>query len=132
MTDDPRIPHLRLVPPPARPASGRPVPEDYGLTLDDLNIPYAPGRVGVVLAVLITLASAVAEAWWDLRGGRALAAAGSLLYGGMLGAFGGLGAFVLVHWADPLIGRMWPVYGRLRRYREALADARRASGDEGA
>lgn len=129
MADEPKTPHLRLAALHGRPAPGRPVPEDYGLTLDDLDIRYAPGRAGAVLAVAITAASAVAEAWWDLRGGRLLGSLGSLLYGGLLGAFGGLGAFALVYWADPLVGRLWPVYGRLRRYREALAEARRASGE---
>ena len=39
---------------------------------------------------------------------------------------------VLVHWCDPLVGMGWPVYARLRRYREDLAAARAAErGNEG-
>ncbi len=113
-------------------ASARPIPEDYGLTPDDLRIWYAPGRAGAVLAVLATTGTAVAEA---IAGARhadpwILGAVGGLFHGGLLGGFAGLGLLVLVHWCDPLIGRAWPEYARLRRYRDALASAR-AAGQAG-
>lgn len=104
----------------------RPIPEDYGLTAEDLRIWYSPGRAGVLLALLVTVGLALSYAidgsrqsdpwiWGALLG---------LLYGAFFGGFAGLGALVLIHWADPLLGRLWPVYGRLRLYRDALQAAR--------
>lgn len=130
-----RPPHLKLAIDNAtadtRHRGARPIPEDYGLTAADLRIWYAPGRAGVGLALLIAAGAAVAQA---IEGARysdpwVLGAFSGLLYGLFIGAAAGLGAMVLVLWADPLIGRAWPVYGRLRRYREALAVARRAEGE---
>lgn len=115
----------------AHPDAARPVPEDYGLNAADLRIRYAPGRVGAVLLLAITATTALVEA---VAGARhvepwPLGAVTGLLYGVFLGGFCGLGAMVLVHWCDPLLGRVWPTYGRLRRYREALSAARKAEKD---
>lgn len=117
--------------------AARPVPEDYGLTPADLRIWYAPGRVGAVLALVATVGMAALEAYEGARGAESwlLGALGGLLYGGLIGGFAGLGLLVLVHWCDPMVGWIWPVYARLRRYREDLAAARtaeRSAGGHGA
>lgn len=114
----------------ARAGRARPIPEDYGLTAADLRIWYAPGRVGAVLAVLVAAGSALMQA---IDGARwsdpwILGALSGLFSGAFIGGLAGLGAMVMVHWTDPLLGRLWPPYGRLRRYREALSEARRAEG----
>ncbi len=114
--------------------AARPIPEDYGLTPADLRIWYAPGRVGALLALAATAGMAALEAWSGLRSvdGWVLGVLGGLLYGALFGGFAGLGLMVLVHWCDPLVGMAWPVYARLRRYREDLAAARAAErGNEG-
>lgn len=108
--------------------AARPVPEDYGLEAGDLRLWYSPGRAGAILMVASTLGLAVERAF----DGAAhtlpqwLGAAVGFLYGALVGGFVGLGAMVLLIWCDPLLGRSWPTYGRLRRYREALAAARAA------
>ncbi|MDQ2105527.1 hypothetical protein [Azospirillum isscasi] len=106
-------------------AAARPVPEDYGLTRDDLRIWYAPGRVGALLALAATVWMAGVQAYdaGRLSDPWILGALPGLLYGAMIGGFAGLGLLVLVHWCDPLVGMAWPVYARLRRYRDALAAA---------
>ncbi len=111
--------------------AARPIPEDYGLSPADLRIWYAPGRVGAVLALTATVGMAAVQAYGGARmtDPWILGALGGLLYGGLIGGFAGLGLLVLVHWCDPMLGLAWPVYGRLRRYREALAAARAAEGD---
>jgi len=133
MNEPPPYRHLRLaasndLSADARAGRARPIPEDYGLTAADLRIWYAPGRVGAVLAGLIAVGTALMQAidgarWsepWILR------AVSGLLSGAFIGGLAGLGAMVVVHWIDPLVGRAWPSYGRLRLYREALSQARRA------
>ncbi|HYG87485.1 MAG TPA: hypothetical protein VD978_14595 [Azospirillum sp.] len=108
--------------------AARPVPEDYGLEAGDLRLWYSPGRAGAILMVAATLGLAVERAF----DGAAhtlpqwLGAVVGFFYGALLGGFVGLGAMVLLIWCDPLFGRIWPTYGRLRRYREALAAARAA------
>lgn len=111
--------------------AARPVPEDFGLTPEDLRIRYAPGRAGAVLALAATAGTAGLQALDGVRYADPwiLGAVGGLLYGTLIGGFAGLGLLALVHWCDPLIGWAWPAYARLRRYREALAAARAASGD---
>lgn len=113
--------------------AARPIPEDYGLAAADLRIWYSPGRAGAVLALLATLGMASTEAFSGARYSDPwiLGALGGLLYGGLIGGFGGLGLLVLVHWCDPLIGMAWPQYARLRRYRDALAAARAAEERDG-
>ncbi|WP_448206171.1 hypothetical protein [Azospirillum sp. sgz302134] len=108
--------------------TARPVPEDYGLTPADLRIWYAPGRVGALLALAATAGMAALQAYDGARVSDPwlLGALGGLLYGALIGGFAGLGLLVLVHWCDPMVGWAWPVYARLRRYREALAAARAA------
>ncbi|WP_200477464.1 hypothetical protein [Azospirillum brasilense] len=106
-------------------AAARPVPEDYGLTREDLRIWYAPGRVGAALAVAATVGMAAVQAY---EAGRLsdpwiLGALPGLLTGTLIGGFAGMGLMVLVHWCDPLVGMAWPAYARLRRYRDALAAA---------
>ncbi len=116
---------------PLRPEAARPVPEDYGLTAADLRLWYAPGRVGTALGLLIAAGNAAAQAIAGAARAEPwiLGAVSGLFEGAFLGGLAGLGAMVLVHWADPLVARLWPPYGRLRLYREALSEARRA--DEG-
>lgn len=106
-------------------AAARPVPEDYGLTQEDLRIWYAPGRVGALLALAATVGMAGIQAYdaGRLSDPWILGALPGLLYGALIGGFAGLGLMVLVHWCDPLVGMAWPVYARLRRYRDALAAA---------
>ena len=106
-------------------AAARPVPEDYGLTPEDLRIWYAPGRVGALLALAATVGMAGVEAYdaGRLSDPWILGALPGLLYGALIGGFAGLGLMVLVHWCDPLVGLSWPAYARLRRYRDALAAA---------
>lgn len=108
--------------------AARPVPEDFGLTSADLRIPYAPGRVGALLAGIATVGMAGLQAYsgFVTSDPWILGLVVGLLYGGLIGGFAGLGLLVLVHWGDPVLGWLWPVYGRLRRYREALAAARAA------
>ncbi|SMH62698.1 hypothetical protein [Azospirillum agricola] len=149
MESSPPPPHLKLAvdngaaaAPPggaaARNGFARPIPEDYGLTAADLRIWYAPGRVGLILALLVAGGTALMQMLANLRYTPPsildwiLTALSGLLHGAFIGGLAGLGAMVLVHWIDPLIARSWPVYGRLRRYREALAQARRAGGDQAA
>ena len=108
--------------------AARPVPEDYGLEAEDLRLWYSPGRAGAILMAASTLGLAVERA---LDGAahtlpQWLGAVVGFFYGALLGGFVGLGAMVLLIWCDPLFGRWWPTYGRLRRYREALAAARAA------
>ena len=93
--------------------AARPVPEDYGLEAEDLRLWYSPGRAGAILMVVSTLGLAVERAV-------------GFCYGALLGGFVGLGGLVLLTWGDPILARAWPTYGRLRRYREALAAARAA------
>lgn len=106
--------------------AARPVPEDYGLEAEDLRLWYSPGRAGAILTVVATLGMAVNGA---IDGAahtlpQLLGAVVGFFYGALLGVFGGLGGMVLLLWCDPLVARSWPTYGRLRRYREALAAAR--------
>lgn len=108
--------------------AARPVPEDYGLEAGDLRLWYSPGRAGAILMVASTLGLAVERA---IDGAAHtlpswLGAMVGFCYGALLGGFAGLGAMVLLIWCDPMLGRWWPLYGRLRRYREALAAARAA------
>lgn len=106
--------------------AARPVPEDFGLTVEDLKISYSPGRAGSLLAIATTLVTAVYVGldWW-LWTNPWMSVLG-VLYGSLLGGFAGLGILALIHWCDPLLGSFWPTYARLRRYREALATARKA------
>lgn len=106
-------------------AAARPVPEDYGLTPEDLRIWYAPGRAGALLALAATVWMASVQAYdaGRLSDPWILGALPGLLYGALIGGFAGLGLMVLVHWCDPLVGMAWPAYARLRRYRDALAEA---------
>lgn len=106
-------------------ATARPVPEDYGLTREDLRIWYAPGRVGALLALAATVGMAGLQAYdaGRLSDPWILGALPGLLYGTLIGGFAGMGLMVLVHWCDPLVGMAWPAYARLRRYRDALAAA---------
>ena len=118
-------PHLKLAVDNARQETARPIPEDYGLTADDLRIWYAPGRVGVALALVVAAGTMIIQA---IEGARyaepwVLGALSGGIYGAFIGSFAGLGAMVAVIWADPLVARAWPTYGRLRRYRDALATA---------
>ncbi len=118
--------------PPSRTGPARPIPEDYGLTASDLRVWYAPGRAGAAVGLVIAAGTALIQA---IDGGRhadpwILGAVSGLLYGAFIGGLAGLGGMVLVLWADPVIGRLWPVYGRLRRYRDALAQARRAEPEQ--
>ncbi len=114
--------------------AARPVPEDYGLEAGDLRLWYSPGRAGAILMVVATLGVAVERAF----DGAAhtlpqwLGAVVGFFYGALLGGFAGLGGMVLLLWCDPLLARAWPTYGRLRRYREALAAARAAEERHGA
>ncbi|WP_448192288.1 hypothetical protein [Azospirillum sp. sgz301742] len=108
--------------------AARPVPEDYGLEAEDLRLWYSPGRAGAILTVLTTLGMAVNGA---IDGAahtlpQLLGAVVGFFYGALLGVFAGIGVMVLLLWCDPLLARSWPTYGRLRRYREALAAARAA------
>ncbi len=106
-------------------AAARPIPEDYGLTREDLRIWYAPGRVGVALALAATVGMAAVQAYdaGRLSDPWILGALPGLLTGTLIGGFAGMGLMVLVHWCDPLVGMVWPTYARLRRYRDALAAA---------
>ncbi|WP_175429706.1 hypothetical protein [Azospirillum argentinense] len=106
-------------------AAARPIPEDYGLTREDLRIWYAPGRVGVALALAATVGMAAVQAYdaGRLSDPWILGALPGLLTGTLIGGFAGMGLMVLVHWCDPLVGMAWPTYARLRRYRDALAAA---------
>ena len=112
-------------------AAARPVPEDYGLEAEDLRLWYSPGRAGAILMVTATLGLAVERAF----DGAAhtlpqwLGALVGFFYGALLGGFVGLGGMVLLLWLDPVLARSWPKYGRLRRYREAMAEARAAEAD---
>ena len=132
----PQQPHLKLAVDNAlasgvRPGAARPIPEDYGLTAAELRIWYAPGRAGVALALLIAAGAALSEAIDGAQHSQPwiLGALSGLLYGAFIGGLAGLGAMVVILWADPLVARLWPTYGRLRRYREALASARQADDD---
>ena len=114
--------------------AARPVPEDYGLEAGDLRLWYSPGRAGALLMVAAPLGMAVERA---IDGAahtlpQWLGAMVGFFYGALLGGFVGLGAMVLLIWCDPLFGRLWPTYGRLRLYREALAAARAAERHHGA
>lgn len=136
MNEPPPRNHLRLaasndLPAGDRAERARPIPEDYGLTAADLRIWYAPGRAGAVLAVLIAAGSALTQAIDGAQWSQPwiLGAVSGLLSGAFIGGLAGLGAMVMVHWVDPLVGRAWPSYGRLRLYREALSQARRAEAE---
>ncbi|MCG5240569.1 hypothetical protein [Azospirillum doebereinerae] len=127
----PQHPHLKLAvdnasAPGVPPGAARPIPEDYGLTAADLRIWYAPGRAGVAVALLVAAVAALSQAIEGARFSQPwiLGALSGLLYGAFIGGLAGLGAMVMILWADPLVARLWPTYGRLRRYREALASAR--------
>lgn len=118
-------PHLKLAVDNARTQTALPIPEDYGLTADDLRIWYAPGRAGVALALLVAIGTIVMQA---IEGARyaepwVLGALSGALYGALIGLFAGLGVMAAVIWADPLLARAWPTYGRLRRYRDAVSAA---------
>jgi len=139
----PQHPHLKLAvdnalasapAPGVRPEAARPIPEDYGLTAADLRIWYAPGRAGVGLALLIASGAALSQAIEGARFSQPwiLGALSGLLYGAFIGGLAGLGAMVVVLWADPFVARLWPTYGRLRRYREALASARQVEDGQAA
>ncbi|WP_372396574.1 hypothetical protein [Azospirillum sp. HJ39] len=109
----------------ARKEAALPIPEDYGLTANDLRIWYAPGRAGVALALLVATGTIVMQ---TIEGARyaqpwVLGALSGALYGTLIGIFAGLGVMVAVIWADPLVARAWPTYGRLRRYRDAVSAA---------
>lgn len=119
-------PHLKLAVDNARQEAARPIPEDYGLTAEDLRIWYAPGRVGIALALLVASGTIVMQ---GIEGARyaqpwVLGALSGGIYGAFIGSFAGLGTMVAVIWADPFVARAWPTYGRLRRYRDALTTAK--------